>query len=277
MTAKHIAKYTNAMDIFTYSDYKPFLIIMIKSKPRGYQAALAKALECQAAYLIQVLNKKGDLTGDQALKATEFLNLSDEARDFFMLLVNFSRASTKALREYYKEKIFQQRRNHEQLKNRVPPAKEIELKISMEYFSNWDVSTIHIATSSQAFQEPEIIAERFRMSLERVHYVLQFLEKNNLVERNGKKWVFKGDPIYLAKESALHNIHQINRREQVARSLREHDHEDIHFATVFAISKAHFNELKSDVKSLIEKAHQKIVKSPSEEVCSLVIDLFKVV
>lgn len=213
----------------------------------------------------------------QALKATEFLNIPENSRDFFMLLVNFSRAATQSLRAYYNEKISRNRKSHEELKNRVQHSKELELKVAIEYFSDWDVSTIHIATSSPNFQEPEKIAERFRIRLARVNYVLQFLKKNDLVEHVGKRWIFNGELIFMAKDSALHHIHQINRREQVARSLREHDPDDVHFAMVFAISDTHFKELKSEFKLLIEKAHQKIVKSPSEEVCSLVIDLFKVV
>ncbi len=147
----------------------------------------------------------------------------------------------------------------------------------MEYFSNWDISTIHLATSSPFYQEPEKIAHRFRLGMDRVKYVLHFLEKNNLVDQKDNRWIFKGDPIFLKKESPLNHLHQINRRDQVARSIREYDPENIHFATVFAVSRSHFEELKSDIKLLIERAHRQIIASPSEEIYSLVIDLFKVV
>ena len=71
------------MDIFKFDNYKQFLSAKIKSQSRGYQSALAKAVRCQASYLIQVLTKKSDLTEDQAVLATQFLNMSSDERDFF--------------------------------------------------------------------------------------------------------------------------------------------------------------------------------------------------
>ncbi len=100
------------MDVFSYLDYKAFLIDLIKANARGYQTALAKAINCQAAYLIQVLKKKGDLTGDQALKATEFLGLNEESQDYFMLLINFSRSGSPELKSYYRDKIAKQLKGH---------------------------------------------------------------------------------------------------------------------------------------------------------------------
>ena len=265
------------MDIFKFNSYKLFLTAVIKSKGRGYQSALAKAMNCQASYLIQVLTKKSALTEDQAILAVQFLNLSPDAKEFFLLLVGHSRAVTKELRSFYSEKITKFLKNIEDIKNIVPKSNEIPSGILTEYFSNWDISTIHLATSSAFFQEPKKIADRLRLNINRVIFVLKFLESNGLVEHKSDKWVFKGEPIYLAKDSPLNYIHQINRRDQVARSIREFNHDDIHFASTFMISKKQFDELKNDIKQLIEAAHKKIVPAPSEEIYSLVIDLFKVV
>lgn len=250
---------------------------VIQSKSRGFQSALAKAMNCQGSYLIQVLTKKSELTEDQALMAAKFLNLSSDEQDFFLLLVGNSKAVSKELKSLYSEKIAKFRKNRNDIKNLVPKTNEIEASILTEYFSNWDISTIHLATSSPLFQDPKQISERLRLNINRVNFVLKFLETNNLVDCLGNKWVFKGDPIYLPKDSVLNFVHQINRREQVARSIREPDQEDIHFASAFMINKKQFDELKKDVKFLIENAHKKIVDAPSEEMYSLVIDLFKII
>ncbi len=265
------------MDIFKFNNYKAFLTATIRSHPRGFQSGLAKGIGCQGSYLIQVLTKKSDLTEDQALSAAEFLNMSEEERDFFLLLVGQSRAISKELRTFYSEKISKLKNKREDIKNRMPSAGEIKSSIATEYFSNWDVSTIHILTSSPLFQDPKKISDRLGLNINRVNVVLKFLETNNLVERQGIRWIFKGDPVYLPKDSPLNYIHQINRRDQVARSIREFDPEDIHFASGFMISKKQFDELRNEIKLLIEVAHKKIVASPSEEFYSLVIDLFKVV
>lgn len=265
------------MDIFNYNNYKLYLSDLIKSKPRGYQSLLAKVINCQASYLIQVLTNKNELSEDQAFKASVFLNFSKQRRDFFMLLVSASRATTLELQAYYNEKVSRLRAQQENIKNCVPESNEIDIKISTEYYSNWDVSIVHLATSTPHLQKPEAIAERFRLSLKRVNYVLNFLVQNNLVELVNKKFIFKGSSIYLEKESPLNQLHQINRRDQSLRSLRENDQENIHFASSFVITKKEFADLKKDIKTLIENSHKKIIESPSEEVYSLVIDLFKVI
>ena len=265
------------MNIFDFNDYKKFLLSVIKSKPRGFQSMLARAMKCQASYLIQVLTKKNELTEDQAIMAASYLNLPPLEVDYFLLLVGHSRAVSDELKKFYAKKIKSYHKAKEDIKKIIPNYSEIQNNIAVEYFSNWEISLIHLLTSSSHYQTPKAISARLKIRIKRVEYVLNFLTKNNLVENLYDRWIFKGDPIFLAKESSLNFIHQANQRNQVVRSIRELNNEDLHFCSTFIISAQHFEELKKEINLLIEKSHQKITASPSEELYSLVIDLFKIV
>ncbi len=265
------------MSILNFNDYKLFLTAIIESKPRGFQSSLAKAIGCQASYLIQVLSKKNELTEDQGIKAAQYLKLSKEELEYFLLLLGLSRATSVELKNYYSQKIAVALKFKNDIRKNVPHTSEIQKEIAIEYFSNWDIPIIHLATSIPFLQEAITISNRLKLDIKRVEYVLNFLNLNKLVEFKKNKWIFSGDPIFLPKQSPLNLIHQTNQRNQIARSLRELSNEDIHFCSTFVISAKQFEEIKKEIRSLIESSHRNIVSSPSEEIYSLVIDLFKVV
>lgn len=55
--------------------------------------------------LSQVLNSKPELTPDQALSASAFLGLSEEAIEYFLTIVLCSRASTAGLKRHLEGKL----------------------------------------------------------------------------------------------------------------------------------------------------------------------------
>lgn len=265
------------MNIFLEDDYRLILAAQLKDRPRGFQTIFAKAIGCQASYLIQVVKGKADLKEEQALSAANFLGFSRFQRDYFLLLVGKARAATPPLRSMYMEKISAMRQAHDELKNRAPGFKEIELATAVEYFSHWDFSTIHVATSVPHLQTIEELAARFKLDPVRVKEVLSFLHDRGLVIQTNDRWVHSGESFFIPRESVLNNFNQMVRREQGIHSLRSQDKSNIHFGSIFTMSAEQFEALKGEISDSIEKSLKKIGDSPSEEVYSLVIDFFKVV
>src|SRR4051812_39392801 len=90
------------MNIFQYRDYKAYLTdFLAHLKRRGALTELARCAGCTHSYLSQVLRGKPNLTPDQALAATEFLQLSGREAKYFLQLVLFARAASPALRKHF--------------------------------------------------------------------------------------------------------------------------------------------------------------------------------
>ena len=94
------------MNIFKYDDYKKFLKDFIKNlNRRGTITELARACACTHSYLSQVLNESPELTPDQALAATDFLQLTSFESEYFLMLVLKSRAATPKLKKFYEDSL----------------------------------------------------------------------------------------------------------------------------------------------------------------------------
>ena len=96
------------MTIFEYDDYKKFVDHRIKDFPsggRGVFKSMAEAMKVPRSTLSQVFNGDRDLTFEQAIDLTSFLELSPLETDFFMALVERSRAGNMRLKAFAERKI----------------------------------------------------------------------------------------------------------------------------------------------------------------------------
>jgi plasmid maintenance system antidote protein VapI len=99
----------NEKSIFVFNSYKPILRQYLRAKgKRGALSRAAEALNCQRSYLSRVMNSELHLTPDQAFMLARFWKLPHQEREYFQLLVEHERAST---REYKEELQAQKLRN----------------------------------------------------------------------------------------------------------------------------------------------------------------------
>lgn len=263
---------------FKHSNYKEFLQNLVNSptSSRGLQSRLAKAMNCQAAYLSQVLRGKVDLTEDHGIKLVRYLKYNPLEADYFFILLRLGRAATPELRTYLEERRLELLTHQDDLANKVgaKSARDTESFLA-KYFSSWIPLTLHVATSSKHCQSIDELARRFHLSEALVAENLFFLEKFGLVKRVGELWKFSGESIHLPKTSALNESFQVSLRTQVIKSIQEKSKEDLHFSSVFTIDKKSYKDILEICNKAIEDSHIVIHDSGTEEVYSLNIDLFR--
>ena len=264
----------------SYQDYKKYLIDLTnqEGQKRGFQSAMAKSMNCQAAYLSQTLRGKVELTEDHGVKLVLFLKLGPLESEYFLLLLRLSRATTPELRRYLEERRLEMLKRRDELENLVQAkgARDSEAFIS-QYFSNWIPTAIHVATSSTDLQTVKELAERFSLSESVVSETLLFLEKYKLVKRQNGKYIFSGESIHLPKGSSSNVPYQVSLRTQVIKSIQEEGNvKNMHFSSVFTMDKKSYKEILEICNKAIEEAHRVIHSSGTEEVYSLCLDLFRV-
>lgn len=265
-------------DLFAATDYRDYLckIVYAPETKRGYQALLAKAMGCQAAYLSQVLKGKSELTEDQALKAAVFLELSAVGIEYFVLLVRLARASTLALREYLEVRRAEIQREASEVRSRLKSDKpKLDEAKLVRYFSSSIPSTLHVATSSEKYRSVEALAKRFALPEPRVREILEFLEEIGLIEKVGGSWHYANAPLHFPRESPMNIVHQMSRRRQAMQAIEGNSPDNLHFSSVFTADLATVAEIKADLLDYIEKSHAKVHASGTSEVYSMSLDLFR--
>lgn len=268
------------ISVFKYANYRELLkdLLYGPDSKRGDQSELAKAMGCQASYLLQVLKEKAELTEDHVIRLAHHLNLGDLQTEYFLQLLRISRAATKDLIQFLEKRRADLMRQQSDLENKVEsrPLLDSEQFLS-RYFSSWIPSTIHVATSSEKFQSPSAIAERLSLPINIVEDTLNFLEEYSLIKRRGKDFLFASGSIHLPRRSALNEAHQSGRRIQVLRSIQQQNNESLHFSSVFTLDEKSFKELKHMMTQFIEGSHKKIHEAGTDEIYAMSMDLFQVV
>lgn len=263
--------------VFEFSDYKMFLTRTIDSPAgggRGVRSQMAKAAGCQLPYVSHVLNGDSHFSPEQLEGIGEFLGLSDEEKDFLLVLLQISRAGTPSLRSFYARKMKSLSEKYISIKSRIKPKASIQSLDQMTYYSHWSYAAVHMLSTIPEFQSVQPIAHRLGLSLAKVRSIVDFLETRKLVKfQNGKITPLEMD-LHLGEESAAIVHHHTNWRLKAIESLGERDPNEIHYSLVFTASRQDLKKLRSLLLSAIKDCADIIRPSSEEEIACFNLDFF---
>jgi uncharacterized protein (TIGR02147 family) len=266
------------ISVYNFTSYKAYLLKKIEigsSEERGFRTRLVEAVQCQSSYLSQVLNGKPDFTLEQAIRINQFFLHDKEESRYFILLVEFERAGSRELRSFFKEQIDDLQTARFNLKKRLKHDEEIPLESQHKYYSTWFYSAIHIALAIPELQSPLKIAQRLDLPEATVLQVIRFLEENGLVEVKKGTYHFTKKQVHLSRDSEFIQRHHINWRSKTLQAVEKNVSNDLHYSYVFAISQSDFEKVKEIFVKTLDEVLKVSAPSPSEELCALTLDCFK--
>jgi len=264
--------------VFNFTDYKKYLsekLAEIGKTERGLKQKVADHIGCQASYLSQVLNGKPDFTLDQAFKLNQVLHHDKVEAKYFILLVELSRAATKELKTFFLDQIKELQQMRFDLKKRLRDTDHISNEDANKYYSTWFYSAIHIALAIPEYQNSKALSQKLHLPEDIVVEVIRFLESCGLIENIKGQYQFTKKRIHLDRNSDFVHRSHINWRSQSLQSVEKNLKSDLHFSTVFAVSKDDFENIKEVFIQAIESARKIMPPSPSEEICAITLDVFK--
>lgn len=265
------------MRLFEHHSYKDYLRALIKtSARRGLISELAGAAGCTHSYMSQVLNGKPDLTPDQAWALNEHLEHSKDEADYFFLLVLSGRASSQKLKKALDAKLKILKAEQLRLSKAVQKSSDSQIEASNRdrYYAHWAVSAIHALTASADFQTVDEISKRLNLSSTEVESTLKWLSENSLVKRSGQRFIHSGHSVHLPTEAIHNQVNHLNWR--LRGSLGYSKSENVHYTSVFTLSKKDWDILRSDLIAFIEAQRSQIQSSGSEEAYAFCCDLFRI-
>ncbi len=267
------------IDIFDFDDYRSYIKARVKSEKDtwGIWTKLAKAGGCQASYLSQSMNGKAHLTPDHILGIANFWNLTDQEKEFLFLILEFTKAGTKALKQHLEFKI--KRLVSDRVDSKIQSGGAPIQQGSLEalYCSIWYWVAIHHVVGISKFQTIEDIAKRLFLPVQIIEQCLKQLELSGLVQQKNKKWI-RGEARthYISKDSPYLNTYHNNWRQRAITDAALLKEKSVHHTIISSLSFKDQAHLAIKIKDLVSYFVSVTSKSHDEELVCFTCDFFSV-
>ncbi len=268
----------NRKNVFEFKSYKSYLEHVFGGN-RARTGARKKAagwIGCHTAYLSLVLKGDANLSLEQAYRLNEFLGHDLEEKEFFLLLVQFERAGSKDLENYFLQKIQLQLSNRLTIRGRLQSEEGISTVDQAIYYSKWYYSCIHVMISIPELQTKAALSDHLNIPLSIVSEVLDFLESRGLAILSNGLYQIGSRHLHLPQDSPHIGQHHSNWRSRALVSLDLPQKNDLHYSVVVTLSEQDVLKIKEQIMDLI-KSNMKIVKdSKEEQTFAFALDYFEI-
>ena len=265
--------------VFSYDDYKAYVNAYIASQPKkgyGFKSRMAQAADCKTAYVAQVLNGSAHLSLEQAEALNPLFNHNEDQSDFFLLLVQMSRAGTERLRKRLKAQMKVLRDRQTNLKQRFKVQNELSASEVLEYFSRWALSATHIATTIPRMKKRENLKKYLGIDEVLLKETLDFLIAKGLVVEADGKLEPGQTKIFAGKDSGILKMHHANWRQKAVQFLDHERPEDVHFTAVYSLSTEDAARIRERLIREIEAVRKIVGPSAEEELHAFTLDFFRI-
>lgn len=281
-------------DVFSYRDYKHYLEAVLAPKDqggRGTKSELAKFVQCQPAYISQVLNANAQLSPEQAEACTRFLGHTKSEAHFFQLLVMHNRASTRHLKSYYQDQLEQEIEARDKERSKFGVRATLGLPDQARYYSSWHYAAVHVLTAIPGFQTLESIANKLKIEETAASEILAFLvasgilvEKHAGVDKSGPRktasrksvlYQLGQERIHLERDSPFVAQHHINWRLRSSETAHHPKPEDLRYSSVVTFSEKDKGKIRAILLKAIEEAKAAVRDSGNETIACVSLDFFE--
>lgn len=264
--------------IFEFLDYKAYLRAeedFRKAFLRGFRTRLAEQIDVQPGFVSQILTGPAHFSLEQGLKAAKWLELQGDEQKFFLLLIDFARAGSADLKQFFREQINELREKNLNISQRVAINTKISEEIQNKYYSQWYYTAIHILVSIPGLRTVDKISQTLRLKPSTTKRALQFLVENQLIEERKGEFILGQALLNLEKQSVNIAKHHANWRQQAIARLSEVEDSDIHYSTVSSLSEADFEKLRAKITEVIADYVATIGPSKEEMLANFNIDFYR--
>ena len=205
------------MSVFPFDSYKDYLHFRIQEAPkkgRGEINRMGEAMGVHPTLVSQVLRGDKELSLEQAHKLAAYLGIIQIEKDYFLTLVQISRAGSQDLRAYYQEKLQEMKALSLNVKERFTKTRSLTTEERAKFYSSWIYSAVRLFTSISDGQTLSQCAQRFNITKEEAAKILRFLADANLVEEKNGRFSIKSAHTHLEFGSPFLPRHHSNWRLQ---------------------------------------------------------------
>jgi uncharacterized protein (TIGR02147 family) len=127
------------VSIYQFDSYKTYFNSWVEQQPKkghGEYRRLSLALNVSTTMVSQIFNSEKDLSLEMACEMAEYLLLNDEEADYFLLLVEYSKAGSAKLRSRLQKQIKDRQEKAKKLENRLKNVTVLDIHAKQIYYSS---------------------------------------------------------------------------------------------------------------------------------------------
>ena len=266
------------MTIYDTLDYKEFLQAWVQDRPgggRGEYRKMAIALRVSTTLISQVIKGDKHFALELANDLCEYLGMSDDEAEHFLLLIDFARAGSVSYRKRLQRRLEKARAAALNLKNRIDTDRELSDSQSAIYYSSWVYTGLsHIIACNPEITIDQII-DRLRLSRSATLEVLRFLIESGIVLQKEGGLDLGHKRTHLPASSPLVVKHHQNWRLQGFGKMNFANEEDLFSTFPMSLSDETAVQIRRELPAFVEKITKWVIPSPSQSTHCMNIDWFR--
>ncbi len=252
-----------------------------RGTPRTFQA-MADHCHIQKTYLSRVINHDAHLSDDQLYLALDYLDLSDEAREFTFLLSALEKTTIQNRREQFEEKLKKIRSKKLKTEEHLNiKAESLQTENLTEYFLEPYLQIVHVGLATKRFsQAPLKLAEALGLSSQVLNHYLSSLEGLGLIKIHGprskpSKVEVLRPHLHLPRDSFLQNSYAARLRLKALERIEKLSEDDANqFSVIFSSNQKTREQIRASFMEWLKKTQATVQASRDEDVYQMNFDLF---
>lgn len=266
--------------VFEFENYKEYLLHLEQQRSsfqKGFRTRLSEALGCRNTYISHVLNSDANFSLEQGLKVSQFLNLNRLEQKYFLFLIEYYRAGTTELKNYFLKELSDLREKNLNIKDRIPAQKTLTPEAQATYYSHWMYAAIHMITTLKTHRSVSAIIDSLKLPEEAIKSTILFLISVGLLEEKNNELIPGSTQLHLGKDSNQIRQHHTNWRIAAIESLVQIEKNDIHYSTVSSLSFEDAEKMKAHFVEEIQKYVKTISSSKEETIFGFNLDFYSLI
>lgn len=267
------------MRIWDFNQYKPFLIARLGGQQQrtGLRKRLAAHIPVHTTFISQVLKGRAEFSLEQAEAVTEFLELTDDEAEYFILLILKDRAGTPPLKKRFERKIKLMRDERLNIQKRIGAEDAITERDREKFYSTHYFGAIHVLTGIPEFRSVERLSEALRLSKPRVQEMVDFCLKIGVLKQEKGELKPGSQHIHIGNQTELVLKHHKNWRQHTIQGLQFLDPDDLHYSACVSLTYADAFKVKESMLHNLKENVEIISRSAEETAYVLSFDFYKLI
>lgn len=268
------------MKIYKYIDYALYLKDYIANRPRngrGEISKMAAEIGVHTTLMSLILSGQRDLSAEQCFDLSRYLNLTDSEQEFFSTMVQYRRAGSSRLKSHLRAKLQSQRDAAIKAERHFEHEKKLTEHHQTQFYSSWIYSAIRLfCTTEERGKSLDQIVEKFSLTRQKAIKHLEFLLQAGLIVTEEDRYKMGVSRTFLERGSVSLSKHHTNWRLRAIQKIDDLSDQEMMFTSPISVSREDFENIRSEISTLIKNVSARVKDSPAEEVACLNIDLFYV-
>jgi uncharacterized protein (TIGR02147 family) len=251
-------------------------VLQQPQKGRGCYAKMAEDLGLSAVMVSQIFNGEKNLSMEHAILLAEFLSLNAKETEYFLLLVQYEKAGSHKLQQYYKKEIQALQQHKKDNLNEVV-KKDIQMSDTEKaiFYSNWLYSAVRLLTSIKGFQSIDSLTKYLQVPKDQIQNIMQFLLDKGLCVQSNKGYQMGPQRTHLEAQSPYIKSRQVSWRVKGFEKMDLHKKNHLFYTAPMSISEKQYDILRKKITDLIADFINNMPDEDPEKLACLNIDLFE--